>query len=377
MVLESATRQKQADRARVRYYYGKRRVLLFAMLRSTALALIVLPWFAACSRPERERAPEGPPLDEAAVRTLSHALLDAYDRADEAAFAKLSGPSLSIVHPVDGRGSPQWDHRVLMDKVHSRHERRAPARSRTYREERVTLAGTTAVYLAEAVEHLPAELGQSAVDFDRWTTLVWVRDGLEWRAAHWQWTKGGLDAQREVWNAEYREHRNFAPSPFLAEVIEGRPPGAALDISMGQGRNALLLASRGWHVTGIDVSDFGLCLAGRAAAERKLSIETVEADAATYDYGTAKWDLAAMIYAGCDDDRVAILRRALKPGGVAVVEGFHKDSGNGIGFATGELAARFKGGFTILRDEVVEAPSEWNGGSDTPIKQVHFAAIKM
>ena len=32
-------------------------------------------------------------------------------------------------------------------------------------------------------------------------------------------------------------------------------PGTALDVGMGQGRNALFLARQGWDVTGFDVCD--------------------------------------------------------------------------------------------------------------------------
>lgn len=36
----------------------------------------------------------------------------------------------------------------------------------------------------------------------------------------------------------------------LMAAIEGRTPGRALDIGMGQGRNAVALAVKGWTVTG-------------------------------------------------------------------------------------------------------------------------------
>jgi 2-polyprenyl-3-methyl-5-hydroxy-6-metoxy-1,4-benzoquinol methylase len=48
------------------------------------------------------------------------------------------------------------------------------------------------------------------------------------------------------------------PSALLVEAVEGRAPGRTLDVAMGQGRNTLFLAQRGWSVTGFDVSEQGL-----------------------------------------------------------------------------------------------------------------------
>lgn len=217
-------------------------------------------------------------------------------------------------------------------------------------------------------------------DFDGWNTLVWVRDGDAWRAASWQWVKGGLQADRDAWNATYRDGRDFnhRPSEFLAEVVKGRRPGVALDVAMGQGRNALYLASQGWKVTGFDISDEGLRQVHEAAGVRKLAIDAVYADMESWDYGSAKWDLVALVYAGasCDAQRLKAVQTGLRVGGLVVVEGFHKDAAPGIGCGTGELAALFQTGFAILRDEVVDDVSD-RGKQGVAQKLVRFAAEKL
>ena len=49
---------------------------------------------------------------------------------------------------------------------------------------------------------------------------------------------------REVWNEIFteRQGREFPHNKFLAVMIRGRKPGKALDIGIGEGRNALFLA---------------------------------------------------------------------------------------------------------------------------------------
>ena len=192
---------------------------------------------------------------------MSHALLDAYDRADEDSVAGALGPAFVL---FDERRLEPRD--FVLTKVHKRVLRHAPPRTRTYGEEHTSITGNSAVFIGETVEHyprdgaLPCEDGSCVTgDFDGWNTLVWVRDGGAWKAASWQWVKGGLEADRDEWNAVYREGKEFNPAPnkFLVEMVKGRKPGLALDVAMGQGRNALYLASQGWRVTGIDISDEG------------------------------------------------------------------------------------------------------------------------
>jgi len=90
----------------------------------------------------------------------------------------------------------------------------------------------------------------------------------------------------------FRSH----PNRLLLEAVSGRPPGDALDVGMGSGRNALALAERGWRVTGFDLATEGVAQAKAAAAARKLSLVALVADDADFEYGEAKWDLVVLTY---------------------------------------------------------------------------------
>ena len=56
------------------------------------------------------------------------------------------------------------------------------------------------------------------------------------------------------------------PNQFIAAECEDLPPGRAVDLACGEGRNAIWLASLGWQVTAVDFSqvalDKGRTLAG-------------------------------------------------------------------------------------------------------------------
>jgi len=107
--------------------------------------------------------------------------------------------------------------------------------------------------------------------------------------------------------------------------VEEVKPGTAFDVAMGQGRNALFLASKGWDVTGYDVADQGLEIAQAAARKAGLTIRTVRASHAEFDYGVAKWDLVVEAFAFTDLADAAYRKRvvdSLKPGGVLVIDGF-------------------------------------------------------
>jgi SAM-dependent methyltransferase len=349
-----------------------------------ALRVLCIVAVCSCRAAPADRAndvsanpsPSSVPADEDNVKAMTHALLDAHDRADEASFAQAIVSSFVLLDEQRTR-----EHDALLRGLRSRRERHAPRIARTYGDEQVWIGASSAVFVGEAVEHYPADGARPPTDFDGWSTVVWVREGGEWKAVSWQWTKGGLEATRQEWNTTYREGREYNPRPnrFLAEMAKGRAPGVALDVAMGQGRNALYLASQGWRVTGVDISDEGLRQARDAAATRSLHIDTINADLDTWDYGVDKWDLVALIYAraSCDARRVDAVRKSLRRGGLVVLEGFHKDANPGLGCGTGELSALFKDGFTILRDEVADDVSDWGDQRGVPEKLVRFAAERL
>jgi rhodanese-related sulfurtransferase len=67
-------------------------------------------------------------------------------------------------------------------------------------------------------------------------------------------------------NGEYR--RGITPSSFLVEHFDLLPRGLALDLAMGEGRNAIYLATRGFDVDGVDADPQAVARARVAA--RKL-----------------------------------------------------------------------------------------------------------
>ena len=115
------------------------------------------------------------------------------------------------------------------------------------------------------------------------------------------------------------------PSALVVESVKGVPAGAALDGGMGQGRNAVYLATHGWTVTGFDLSGQAVKAASANAARAGVSIDAVKASYADFDFGTAKWDLIVLIFAWApmdDEAFVAKLRTSLKPRGRIVFEHF-------------------------------------------------------
>ncbi len=220
------------------------------------------------------------------------------------------------------------------------------------------------MFIGESIEHVPATADHPTADIDGYNTLVWVRSGSDWKAASMTWQPAGIEGERQVWDSTFRNSIGFnlKPNQLLVDSVKGHKPGTALDIAMGQGRNATFLASQGWKVTGIDISSEGIRVAKEAAAKQKLKLDTVNEDIAKYDLGEDKWDLITLIYAGDDAPLLARIKPAVTKGGLLVVEYFAKEAtvGTGIGgFEQGAFLAHTFAGWKIVKDEVVEDTSDW------------------
>jgi SAM-dependent methyltransferase len=115
-------------------------------------------------------------------------------------------------------------------------------------------------------------------------------------------------ASELVWSAE--------PNQFVAAELADLPPGRALDLATGEGRNAIWLARRGWTVTAADFSQVALDKGRRLAGDTEVS--WVCADATTWDEPAA-YDLVLLAYLQLDEAaRRAAVRGAfasLRPGG--------------------------------------------------------------
>jgi SAM-dependent methyltransferase len=69
-----------------------------------------------------------------------------------------------------------------------------------------------------------------------------------------------------------------APDHRLVEVIEELPPGRALDLGSGTGRNAIYLAGHGWEAVGVEMSGYAVGAARRKAQAQGVPARFVQGD---------------------------------------------------------------------------------------------------
>ena len=176
------------------------------------------------------------------------------------------------------------------------------------------------------------------------------------------------DYQRAFFDRTYRatEPRfQSKPNELLAETVKSLNPGLALDIHMGQGRNAIHLAGLGWRVTGFDYSREGVEAARRSAASAGVRIEAVQARHEDFDFGQNRWDLILMSYTWVPltSPWIARITGALKPGGLLVFEHLMDASGSDNAAAwlprPNQLLQLFAA-LRILRYEDVRRQADWS-----------------
>jgi 2-polyprenyl-3-methyl-5-hydroxy-6-metoxy-1,4-benzoquinol methylase len=120
------------------------------------------------------------------------------------------------------------------------------------------------------------------------------------------------------------------PNCFVAEELAALPPGRAIDLGTGEGRNAIWLAERGFTVTAVDFSRVGLARAAGLAAGRGVSVDWVYADLLDYQPTPGGYDLVLIAYIQLPADRLTELARtaaaALAPGGTLLAVGHDRDN---------------------------------------------------
>lgn len=135
-----------------------------------------------------------------------------------------------------------------------------------------------------------------------------------------------------AWNQRYADSElvwSAAPNIWVEHLTQDLPPGKALDVAAGEGRNALWLAARGWHVTAVDFSTVALQRAASLAIQRlgddAGNLLTLEADVETWVPPARSYDLVLVAYLHLPArQRSAVMSaaaEAVAPGGTLLVVG--------------------------------------------------------
>jgi SAM-dependent methyltransferase len=122
------------------------------------------------------------------------------------------------------------------------------------------------------------------------------------------------------------------PDETLVKLVTSLPPGLAVDLGAGEGRNSLWLAHQGWEVSAVDISKEALGRLDRAANAEDLPILTIVDDITSYLTGVQDadhaFDLVVMAYLHPEATQRANLLQAVAsavaPGGYLFVVGHHR-----------------------------------------------------
>ena len=136
----------------------------------------------------------------------------------------------------------------------------------------------------------------------------------------------GEAGQAAEWDARYSEGDGAMwsgrPNGRLVAEVADLTPGSALDVGCGEGADAIWLATRGWRVTAIDVSDVAVGRAREAAERAGATVEWVCGDALRSPFPARSFDLLSMQYPAlpkaAGDAAVKTLLDTVRPGGVLV-----------------------------------------------------------
>lgn len=133
---------------------------------------------------------------------------------------------------------------------------------------------------------------------------------------------------KEKWDSKYQVDEYITgkkPCDWLknsAGFLTGN--GKALDIAMGEGRNAVFVASLGYDVLGVDISEAGIRKAQALAKKKKVRIKTLLVDLDDYALPEKTYDLI-LCFNFLDRRMFPAIRRALKPRGLIFYETFTID----------------------------------------------------
>ena len=169
--------------------------------------------------------------------------------------------------------------------------------------------------------------------------------------------------EADYWSRYYLDPNsnfNHAPNAFVMEMVKGRRPGVALDYGMGQGRNAIYLASLGWDVWGFDPAEGGIAIAQKRAKELGLTLHTSAVRDSDYDFGKQRFDLMLFSWT-MPVVPVEKVVDSLKAGGIVVME-----CGPEFSNRRNAMLHLFDS-LEILHYEIVRDKADFNGRRETDV----------
>ena len=138
-------------------------------------------------------------------------------------------------------------------------------------------------------------------------------------------TGDNTDSDKSRWDKMYSKHKGYVfgkePAAYLVEVLPQLPKGKALDLAMGEGRNAVYLAKKGFNVDGVDISEVAVRKARKLALESGVRIKTIIADLNKYQVQQEEYDVIMDFYF-LNRSLIPQIKKGLKKGGVVVFENY-------------------------------------------------------
>lgn len=172
------------------------------------------------------------------------------------------------------------------------------------------------------------------------------------------------ETDRARWEDRYRDG-DWADVDEPATILQDaeawlEPPGLALDVACGAGRNALFLARNGFTVMAVDISWEGLQRLARRGRSQSLDVHPVHADLQRFAFPPNSFDLII-------NTRFLLrslfpaFRASLRPGGLLLLETYNVDEIEVLGgdirreyaLEHGELEREFAGLRFLLYEEGV------------------------
>ena len=132
------------------------------------------------------------------------------------------------------------------------------------------------------------------------------------------------------------------PNEYLrAQAALLAPGGRTLCVADGEGRNSVWLARQGLHVEAFDIAEVGVAKARKLATEAGVSVEFHVSGCDDWAWPADAYDAVVAVFVQFADPEMrgrlfANMVRALKPGGVLILQGYtpkqldYKTGGPGV-----------------------------------------------